>query len=441
MSERATFPGRTAYLFIGVPASLLATSLVTARLTPALSKVLARSWSENAGSYEMTLLIGCALALAVSLVMATLRAGRLGWSLAPLWGALSCVPILGAGVAFWLGAASDEDEGDGVWRLAGRLAVPAAICWLCVAAFSWGTAWLVSEYNRHRPDGGSVAGYLIFSAVILTPLATGFVAGFISRRAGRSSGHSVGAAICTLAAVMTMLGFAAMEGVACMLMAALPALILGALGAIVGHLVAGRTSLSEGRMQSAAWLVLLAMAGGERLAPPSPLEDEVSSVVTIDATPAEVWAQLKDIRGLPEPKETLFVLGVAHPLETYVEGEGGVGARRVCRLSTGDMPELITVWKPGEELRFKVLETPAPMKEAALLGREIDAPHLHGSYASLEGGFRLEALPDGRTRLTGTSRYLLNLAPATYWNLWTREIVAQVQLRVMNHVKARAEAR
>lgn len=441
MSERATFPSRTAYLFLGVPASLLATSLVTARLTPALNRMLSRGWKDNMESYEMLLLAAGLVSLAASFVMATLRAGRLGWSLAPLWGALSCVPILGAGVAFWLGAASDEDQGDGVWSLAGRLAVPAAICWLCVAAFSWGTAYLVSEHNDHRPGGESAVGYLIYSAVILTPLATGFVVGLIAGRAGRSSGHSIGAAVCTLAAVMTMLGFAAMEGVVCMMMAALPALVLCVMGAIIGHIVGGRTTMAEGRMQSAAWLTLLVLAGGERFAPPSPLEDEVSSVVTIDATPAAVWAQLKDIRGLPEPTETLFVLGVAHPLETYVEGEGGVGARRVCRLSTGDMPELITVWKPGEELRFKVLETPAPMREAALLGREIDAPHLHGSYASLEGGFRLEALPDGRTRLTGTSRYLLNLAPASYWNLWTREIVSQVQLRVMNHVKARAEAR
>ncbi|MEY2822221.1 MAG: hypothetical protein RL105_1793, partial [Verrucomicrobiota bacterium] len=85
--------------------------------------------------------------------------------------------------------------------------------------------------------------------------------------------------------------------------------------------------------------------------------------------------------------------------------------------------------------------TPAPMREAALFGREIDAPHLRGTYASLEGGFRLEALPGGRTRLTGSSRYLLALAPSSYWNLWTRDIVSQVQLRVMNHVKARAEGR
>ena len=203
-----------------------------------------------------------------------------------------------------------------------------------------------------------------------------------------------------------------MEGVFCILMAALPALLLCVIGALIGHFIGGRTSLSEGRLQSAAWLTLMLLATGERFTPPSPLEDEVSSAVEIDASPARVWAELKDIRGLPAPTESLFVLGVAHPLETFVEGEGGVGVRRVCRLSTGDMPEIISVWKPGEELRFRVLETPPPMREAALFGREIDAPHLHGSYASLEGGFRLEPLPGGRTRLVGSSRYLLNLAPA-----------------------------
>ena len=87
-----------------------------------------------------------------------------------------------------------------------------------------------------------------------------------------------------------------------------------------------------------------------------------------------------------------------------------------------------------------VLDTPATMREATFFGRELEAAHLHGTYASLEGGFRLEALPDGRTRLTGNSRYLLTIAPASYWNLWTRQIVSQVQLRVMNHVKAKAEA-
>ena len=71
------------------------------------------------------------------------------------------------------------------------------------------------------------------------------------------------------------------------------------------------------------------------------------------------------------------------------------------------------------------------------------ALQVHG--LQLRGGFcplpeEAIALPDGRTRLTGESHYLLNIAPAAYWNLWTKEIVHMVQLRVMEHVKTRAEA-
>jgi hypothetical protein len=80
------------------------------------------------------------------------------------------------------------------------------------------------------------------------------------------------------------------------------------------------------------------------------------------------------------------------------------------------------------------------MRELGFFGQTIDAHHLHSAYASLEGGFKLTALPDGRTRLVGESHYLLNIAPAAYWNLWTKEIVRMVQLRVLEHVKTRAES-
>jgi len=87
-----------------------------------------------------------------------------------------------------------------------------------------------------------------------------------------------------------------------------------------------------------------------------------------------------------------------------------------------------------------VLSTPPSMRELGFFGQTIDTTHIHSAYASLEGGFRLTTLPDGRTRLVGESHYLLNIAPAAYWNLWTEEIVHMVQLRVMEHVKTRAEA-
>jgi hypothetical protein len=162
-------------------------------------------------------------------------------------------------------------------------------------------------------------------------------------------------------------------------------------------------------------------------------------VVVIDAPAERVWAELHDIRDLPKTDNFLFQFGIAHPTGTVTDGQG-VGAARLCKLSTGDMPEIVTVWKPGRELRFKVLSTPPSMRETGFFGRTIDTTHIHSAYASLEGGFKLEPLPGGRTRLTGESHYLLNIAPASYWNLWTEGIVHLVQRRVLEHVKTRAEA-
>ncbi len=436
-------PSRIKYLFTGLPLAFLLNSLLVVRITPALwdqgNLFIANDLavSPRYEPYEYIVIGVTVIALLLTAWLAYLRAARVRSDFPALWALLSCVPLLGVGVALWLTIAKDDDESPQAGtaeRLAGQLAIPALLCW---AMFFGLTALaetkLFPQLNAER--------YLSVSLLFVLPLVTAAIAGFLSGRAGRTQGQSIGAAFLTLSAILTILGFAAMEGIICMVMVTPAVVLLAVVGAMLGYWLAYLTDPSANlRVHSAAWLTVIVCAVGESFVPPTPLEDVVTSEVIIQASPAEVWKQLKDIRDLPAPTEPLFVFGVAHPLETYVVGEGGVGAARVCRLSTGDMPERITVWKPEQELQFVVLDTPATMREATFFGRDLDAPHLHSTYASLEGGFRLEALPDGRTRLTGTSRYLLTIAPATYWNLWTRQIVSQVQLRVMNHVKAKAEA-
>lgn len=454
MSETAApsprFPSRTAYLFLGLPFVLLLNSLLLIRITPGLSQGIKEihGWffvvssdqrlaiSDFNEPYSWVLIGAAGVALLASAWLSFARARRLDSDFPALWALLACVPLLGIGVAIWLGSLNDEESrssGPTAWKLAGQLALPALFCWLMLVALA-----AVVETKVFPIPGAS--NYLSGSCLIALPLVTAGLAGFLSARAGRSIGEGIGAAFLTMMAVLTALGFAAMEGVICVLMAAPFVGLLALIGAPIGHGLAKLTNRPSYQVQSAAWLLVVVVATAERFTPPAPLEDSVSSEVIINATPAQVWAQLKDIRGLPKPTEPLFVFGVAHPLETFVVGEGRVGAQRVCRLSTGDMPELISAWVPEKELKFTVLETPATMREATLFGRDLDAAHLHSTYASLDGGFRLEALPGGRTRLVGTSHYLLTVAPSAYWNLWTRHIVAQVQLRVMNHVKAKAEA-
>ena len=436
------FPSRASYLFTGVPLAFLLNSLLVVRITPALwdaqMNIVKRDLAVTPpdGTYDFIVLGVAAVALLLTAWIAYRRAVRLRSDFAALWALFSCVPILGLGIALWLGTASDDDEAGQPGtseKLAGQLVVPALLCWAMISGLTALVEMkLFPQLNQQK--------YLSLSLLVIVPLVTAGIAGFLSSRAGRTLSQSIGAAFLTLTAILTILGFAAMEGVICILMAAPFVGLLGIIGALLGHWLATLTSRPAYQVQSAAWLAVIVCAVGESVTPPAPLEDVVTSEVIINATPSQVWKQLKDIRDLPAPTEPLFVLGVAHPVETYVIGEGGVGAERICRLSTGDMPERITVWKPEQELQFVVLDTPATMREATFFGRNLEAAHLHGTYVSLEGGFRLEALPNGQTRLTGNSRYLLTITPASYWNLWTRQIVSQVQLRVMNHVKAKAEA-
>lgn len=436
------FPSRASYLFTGLPLAFLLNSLLVFRITPALwdaqMNIVKRDLAVTPPdrTYDFIVIGVAVVALLLTAWIAYRRAARLRSDFAALWALLSCVPILGVGIALWLGTASDEDEAGQPGtseKLAGQLVIPALLCWAMISGLTALMEMkLFPQLNQQR--------YLSLSLLFIVPLVTAGIAGFLSARAGRTLSQSIGAAFLTLTAILTILGFAAMEGVICILMAAPFVGLLGIIGALLGHWLATLTSRPAYQVQSAAWLAVIVCAVGESIAPPAPLEDVVSSEVIINATPAQVWKQLKDIRDLPAPTEPLFVFGVAHPLEAYVVGEGGVGAARVCRLSTGDMPERITVWKPEQELKFIVLDTPAAMREATIFGQDLDGAHLHTTYTSLDGGFRLEALPNGQTRLIGTSRYLLAITPASYWNLWTREIVSQVQLRVMNHVKAKAEA-
>jgi hypothetical protein len=371
--------------------------------------------------------------------VAARRAAILGWSLPPVLGLLIHVPFLGAGLALWLAATGDEQEKESIspTAVAGRLVVPFLIAVAACLLLSFGLIKLV-EVGKLPLGMKSVGGYFGLATFLAFPFAIGVSGGVVIRRAGGTFGQGVAAAMTLVGAVILVLCGMLMEGIICVVMAAPIGAVLAFFGAVVGYFLA-RTKAADGTLQSAAWLSIVFMVGLEGWNPPAPLEATTSSEVIINAPAARVWAELHDIRDLPATDNFLFQFGIAHPMGTVTDGQG-VGAARLCKLSTGDMPEIVTVWKPGQELRFKVLATPPSMRETGFFGRTIDTTHIHSAYASLDGGFKLTTLPDGRTRLIGESHYLLNIAPAAYWNLWTEEIVHMVQRRVLEHVKTRAEA-
>jgi len=365
------------------------------------------------------------------------RARTLDWKRPLVTALLIHLPFVGAGLALWLAATGEEAEQRAAdpTAIAGRLFMPLVLASTFAVLLTAGASEAADQLFGLRQAGG----YFGWAVFIALPFAIGVSGGVAVRRAGGGLGQAAGAASILIGAVLLLLCGAAMEGIVCVVMAAPIGGLLALLGAAVGFTLT-RAPAHDGRLQSAAWLAVVAMVAVEGWHPPAPLEASTTTEIIIEAPVERVWAELHDIRDLPAPDDFLFRFGVAHPVGSVTSGRG-VGAERLCKLSTGDMPEIITVWKPAEELRFQVLATPPSMRELGFFGRTIDAEHLHSAYASLEGGFKLEALPGGRTRLTGDSRYLLNLAPAPYWNLWTEDIVHRVHRRVMEHVKSRAESR
>jgi hypothetical protein len=164
---------------------------------------------------------------------------------------------------------------------------------------------------------------------------------------------------------------------------------------------------------------------------------KVVSSIEVNAPVERVWKHVVAFAELPPPDEALFKLGIAYPIRAEING-CGPGAVRHCVFSTGPFVEPIEVWDEPRLLKFSVTENPEPMQEWTPY-RDVHPPHLNGFLVSRQGQFLLTPLPDGRTRLEGTTWYHHSLWPANYWQLWSDFIIHKIHLRVLRHVKQLAE--
>src|SRR5688572_18242603 len=122
-----------------------------------------------------------------------------------------------------------------------------------------------------------------------------------------------------------------------------------------------------------------------------------------------------------------------------MEGTGG-GPMRHCEFSTGPFVEPITTWDEPRRLSFDVVSQPMPMKEWSPY-KFVNAPHLHDALRSQRGEFRLIALDGGtRTRLEGSTWYVLDMAPNAYWRVWSEWLLHSIHDRVLAHIETLSEA-
>lgn len=238
----------------------------------------------------------------------------------------------------------------------------------------------------------------------------------------------------TLGIFSVVLILFAMEGMICIIMAAPLAASLTWVGSVIGFAIVNKAP----QQAPTSLLILLGiipmLAFVEEEQTPS-LRPVVTSI-DIKADMSTVWKNVVEFPQMEDPTEFIFKTGIAYPTHATID-RVGVGAVRNCNFTTGSFVEPITVWDEPHLLRFEVLEQPAPMKEISFW--DVDAPHLHDYFVSRQGQFKLTQLPNGNTRLEGTTWYYHNIRPAFYWQLWSDYIIHKIHLRVLEHIKKNAE--
>jgi len=273
--------------------------------------------------------------------------------------------------------------------------------------------------------GSDLQGFLSFSDFILVPTAMGIICARFWRDMELTNKQYLWYAI--LAAVIGIGGSAIFlgEGVICLLILS-PLLF----GFIIGGVFAGKSLFRKNNntLNVSVVLLMVILFTVDTLTS-KPYEEEVTDVVIVKASPAEVWKHVASFDPITEPPHYfLFKLGMPSPVQSTVDGFYE-GAHRKCIFSNGYVfDEVMTTFKPNENLTFDITNQPRD-------------PEIMGHIDILRGQFLLHDNGDGTTTLTGNSWYRLYVAPAWYYNMWAKSITSNVHIRAMQHIKQLSETK
>jgi hypothetical protein len=290
----------------------------------------------------------------------------------------------------------------------------------------------------------AVIGFGDYGAVLFLaiPVFIGYFAAWIhAYRRPRGLGECLVVSLASILFTAALIVGIAFEGIICVLMAVPLAAVMGVLGGFFAYLTQRSKVLQpQPTTMMSLLMVLPLLLGAESWRPAYLPQHVVHSSVDIAAPANLVWQRILDLPPIEEKPHWVLRLGMAYPIETRTIGSG-LQAQRETRFSTGISREPLLAWEEDKHLAFHVATEPPLMKETSPYGA-IQVRHLEDhDFRPGRVDIFLTPLPSGGTRLDCWSSYENRMWPGEYWQLWTDEIVRQIQLRVFRQVKRLAEAR
>lgn len=230
------------------------------------------------------------------------------------------------------------------------------------------------------------------------------------------------------------------EGVICILMLVLPWLFFAMIGAYIVYLVQHR--IQKGRFFSFSLLLLPILGLQIEAAFEPPVSDySVSQQIEIDAAPEDVWPLLLTIDQIQKDEGrwnfTQDIVGIARPRSAVLVGSG-VGSVRQAQWGPDiRFEEHVTEWEPGQKIAWDFHFIDDSISQYT--DRHISPD---SNLLTIDrGGYLLEQLSPGRSRLTLFTEYRTQSWMHRYSSFWGQTYLGDIQKNILGIIKDRVESK
>jgi hypothetical protein len=135
-------------------------------------------------------------------------------------------------------------------------------------------------------------------------------------------------------------------------------------------------------------------------------------------SPQEAWERIVFYEEVPARPPALARIGLPRPL--YTEGNAGAaGDLKRCVYSTGYLLKRITIHRPPRRLAFEVIE------QHGVEDHSVDL---------IDGGFELEPVGEGATRITLETRYRPLLQARLFWRPFEHRLAHVLHNHVLDGI-------
>jgi hypothetical protein len=288
---------------------------------------------------------------------------------------------------------------------------------------------------------GEFMGVMCISFLFILPILIGYLTIIlIPYKEGQSAGGAFMKTLLTCLVIFAITLICNIEGMICWVMAFPPIAILAGIGGIIAFNRKKRRAQKKlewdfekedwekpGSLKTSLFFLIPLLTGlieGDRLSSIQQLD--VEDHVELQASPAQVWSALTGKRQIDMKRQgaTLStMIGFPHHLNTVVNGSIAGGSIVATYEKGLTFIETIGKIEPMRSLVLEIENDPSKISKSVMDEHIV----IGGKHVKLlQDEYKLEELPNGRTRLSLTSHFCINTSFNWYAGLWARLLMSDV---------------